>query len=137
MKERRLKDSGTRRKFKTGAVRDGATMKGRHDLAAFAGFVRANLQMERGVIKYSARNWEKGMPLSVFLNSALNHMIAFTLGFDDEPHLDAALWNLNCLAETQIRIKMGLLPKELDDLPHTYKGKDYQEYVKILREQLQ
>lgn len=129
-----LKDSGIRRKFKTGAVRDAAQLKGKFNLLAVAGVVRHGLQMERGAAKYSARNWEKGMPLSVFFSSAMDHLFALIQGFDDEPHLDAAIWNLSCLAEGQIRIKMGLWPKELDDLPHTFKGKDFQVYMKLIRE---
>lgn len=129
-----LKDSGSRKHFGTGAVRDGGSLKGRLDLVAVAGVMRQALQMERGAAKYSARNWEKGMPLSVFLNSGIGHILAHLQGFDDEPHIDAAIWNFSCLAETEIRIKMGILPKELDDLPHTFKGRDYQQYLKILRD---
>lgn len=136
MTERRqvLQDSGGRRKFATGAVRDAAKLKGKFDLIAVAGLIRHGLQMERGAVKYSARNWEKGMPLSIFYTSAMNHLLAFAQGFDDEPHLDAAIWNLSCLAETQVRIQMDLLPKELDDLPHTFKGKNFQVYMKLIRE---
>lgn len=128
-----LKDSGSRRKFGSGAVRDGAKMKGRFDLLAVAGTIRHGLQMERGAAKYSARNWEKGIPLSVYFSSAMDHLFALIQGFDDEPHLDAALWNLSALAETQVRIKMGLLPAKLDDLPHTFKGKDFQKYMALIR----
>jgi len=128
-----LKDSGSRQQFKSGAVRDAASMKGRFDLVAVAGVLRQVLQMERGAVKYHARNWEKGMPLSVYFNSGLGHILAHVQGFDDEPHLDAALWNFACMAETHIRIQMGVLPKELDDLPYTFRGKDYQEYLKLIR----
>jgi hypothetical protein len=118
-----LKDSGKRRKFGTGAVRDLALGKGRFDLLAFAGVFAQAIQMERGAIKYAARNWEKGMHLSNFVSSAFRHLIKFVMGFDDEPHLDAAIWNLNCLAEGIKRIEHGLWPKNLDDLPKTWKGK--------------
>jgi hypothetical protein len=128
-----LKDSGTRREFKGGAVRDAAKMKGRFDLLAIGGVIHQGLQMERGAAKYSARNWEKGMPLSVFFSSAMDHLFAFVQGFDDEPHIDAAIWNLSCLAETELRIKMGILPKELDDLPKTFRGRDFQAYMELAR----
>jgi hypothetical protein len=119
-----LKDSGERRGFATGAVRDMAQGKGSFDLLAFAGVVLQAKQMERGKIKYGVRNWEAGMPLSVFLDSATRHLAKFAMGFDDEPHLDAALWNLNCLAEGQKRIELGIWPRELDDLPKTYADKE-------------
>lgn len=117
-----LKDSGTRREFAGGAVRDAQEGKGRFDLCPYHGVKRIALQMEKGAVKYSARNWEKGMPLSVFLNSAENHIGKLKAGYDDEPHLDAALWNLACLAEGIERIRVGLWPKEFDDLPKTFQG---------------
>jgi hypothetical protein len=119
-----LKDSGERRDFGTGAVRDMAAGKGSFDLLALAGVVLQAKQMERGKDKYGPRNWEKGMPLSALADSALRHMVKHLMGFTDEPHLDAALWNLNCLAEGQKRIELGIWPKELDDLPKTYAGKE-------------
>ena len=57
------------------------------------------------------------MPLSWFLDSALRHSFAALEGQDDEPHASAAAWNWLCLIETRARIREGLLPAELDDLP--------------------
>lgn len=118
-----LKDSGERREFGTGAVRDTTTGKGRFDLLPMHGLLLAAKQMQRGAAKYSARNWEQGIPLSVFADSALRHIAKLISGYDDEPHLDAAIWNLLCLAETQERIRQEILPATLDDLPHTYASK--------------
>lgn len=119
-----LKDSGTRREFTTGAQRDGVAGKGRFDLLPYWPQKRFAQHMEKGAIKYAARNWEKGIPLSVFLNSAENHVQKLKAGFTDEDHAAAALWNISCFIETEARIKAGLLPAELDDLPHTWAGKD-------------
>jgi hypothetical protein len=124
MTEHTLKDSGDRRQFSSGAVRDMAIGKGSFDLLAMAGLVLQAKQMERGKMKYGTRNWEMGMNLSVFADSGMRHLIKHIMGFTDEPHLDAALWNLNCLAEGQKRIELGIWPKELDDLPKTYAGKE-------------
>lgn len=88
------------------------------------GVLQAALQMEKGAVKYAARNWEKGMPLSTFVDCAMRHMFKHLAGFDDEPHLAAAIWNLMCLAEGQERIKRGLWLKEFDDLPKTYAGQE-------------
>ena len=117
-----LKDSGERREVGTGAVRDRSSGKGRFDLLPLFGILAVAAQMERGADKYTARNWEAGMPLSWFADSGKRHLEKFLAGFDDEPHLDAALWNLMCLAEGRERIKRGLWPSELDDLPKTYAG---------------
>jgi hypothetical protein len=120
----RLKDSGAREEFSTGAVRDTAAGKGRFDLLAFSGIVDFAQQLELGANKYAARNWEKGMPISRFAGSGLRHTVKAIMGFDDEPHLKAALWNLNCWSEGLQRIKSGLWVPELDDMPYTYKGKE-------------
>jgi len=118
-----LKDSGERRETGTGAVRDRAQGKGRFDLIPMQGMLLCAMQMEAGAAKYSERNWEKGMPLSWFADSAQRHLGKFIAGYDDEPHLSAAIWNLMCLAEGQERIKQNMWPQEFDDLPHTYAGK--------------
>lgn len=126
-----LKDSGARRHFHAGAVRDVTDGKGAFHLLPLFGILRGALQMERGAKKYASRNWERGIPLSTYLDSGLRHALCALAGFDDEPHVDAAIWNFMCLAETRERIRLGILPKKLDDLPATYKGLDFQ---KILRE---
>lgn len=119
-----LKDSGERREFAGGAVRDRASGKGRFDLLPIHGLLAVAKQMELGALKYAARNWEKGMPLSCFVDSATRHLLKYNAGFDDEPHLEAACWNLLCLAEGRARIAAGLWPAEFDDLPKTFAGID-------------
>ena len=147
-------DSGTRRDFGTGAVRDMAEGKGRMDLLpwdvlaywfaknlaweekksewcrwflddihcaikrvyttehiqdaitmftnlAFDGnYLTAILEyakhMEAGCLKYGDRNWENGIPVDVYLDSALRHFIKHVRGDDDERHDRAVLWNLWC-----------------------------------------
>lgn len=68
-------------------------------------------------MKYGERNWEKGQPLSVFLDSALRHINCFRTGQRDEDHLTAAVWNLMAYIHTETLIASDLLPKTLDDFP--------------------
>ena len=139
-------DSGTRRDFGTGAVRDMAEGKGRMDLLpwdiiadgwiaydqiknfviklhhatrhidlaanirmalnhfigiAFDGNAETAIleyakHMEAGCQKYGSRNWENGIPVDVYLDSALRHFIKYMRGDDDERHDRAVLWNLWC-----------------------------------------
>lgn len=119
-----LKDSGERREFTTGAVRDRGAMKGRPDLRPIHALQRLDLHMEKGAKKYVSRNWEKGMPLSEFFNSAQRHADKLLAGYTDEDHADAWLWNVACFIETRERIKRGLLPAELDDMPRTFEGQE-------------
>ena len=118
-----LKDSGTREKFGDGAVRDGEVGKGRYDLLSPLATHRLSLWMEAGGIKYDDRNWEAGMPLSQYIDSAIRHLKKFECGLEDEDHLAACLWNIHCLTHTKIAIEQGLLSKGYDDLPYYFKDK--------------
>ena len=132
-----IQDSGKRREFETGAVRDIAEGKGRCDLlpldiissiygdkilSLIYGFIltgeteflrnvitqfsadifvsphQAILELakhyEDGCRKYGERNWEKGILLHCFIDSAIRHYLKFLDGQTDERHDRAVLWNL-------------------------------------------
>lgn len=89
-----LKDSGDRRNFDTGAVRDMAEGKGRCDLLPAAALLRLSKLYEAGAKKYAARNWEKGIPISVMVDSGMRHLLKYLDGWTDEDHLTAAAWNI-------------------------------------------
>lgn len=72
--------------------------------------------MEHGAVKYGDRNWEKGQPLSRYLDSAIRHLVKFMQGHRDEDHLAAARWNIAGLMHTELMICRGELPSTLDDL---------------------
>lgn len=114
---RPLKDSGERREFTTGAVRDVAEGKGRPSLLPVRALLRLSRHFEKGCAKYGDRNWEKGIPLSTYYDSAFRHMAKHWGGAEDEDHLTAWLWNVICFLETQERVEEGLLREELDDRP--------------------
>lgn len=133
-----IKDSGSRKTFSTGAVRDdGAGLKGRMDLVplgvvgsimsdsilvnidlyirtgrreclvdAFKEFANKNypniqtailevsLHYSEGAKKYKERNWERGIPLHSYIDSAARHYLKHLRGDDDEPHDKAFMWNV-------------------------------------------
>jgi len=91
-------DSGERRDFGTGAVRDMAEGKGRFDLLPMCSLMRLAKHYENGCSKYGERNWEKGIPSHSYADSAMRHLVKYLDGWDDEDHLIAAIWNLMCLA---------------------------------------
>lgn len=133
----KIKDSGTRREFDTGAVRDIAEGKGRCDLLplTIVGYITndeiffhlesyirkgelrflweiiekfsitrySNLETailevakhyEEGAKKYAERNWEIGIPLHCYIDSAVRHYLKYKRGDNDEPHDRAFLWNI-------------------------------------------
>jgi hypothetical protein len=57
---------------------------------------------ENGALKYEARNWEKGLPLHSFIDSALRHLTKVMVGLEDEPHNIAFLWNIVCAMYTKV-----------------------------------
>lgn len=133
----KIKDSGTRREFETGAVRDVAEGKGRCDLLPLnivgymlndlllhyiesyvrtgdvamlknivndfsrkqfgdieTAFLEVAKHYEEGAKKYTERNWEIGIPLHCYIDSAVRHYLKYKRGDDDEPHDRAFLWNI-------------------------------------------
>lgn len=126
-----VKDSGQRREFGTGAVRDMAEGKGRYDLLPVLALRRLAKHFENGARKYGIDNWKKGIPVRAFLDSGTRHAFKAIAGLEDEDHLSAAAWNFLCALETQIMVEMGILPEGLDDLPKLTKEQS-EAYVKAM-----
>ena len=115
-----IKDSGKEhRKFNTGSVRDNAEGKGRPSLMPLLALEEVSKTFEAGAAKYQERNWEKGQPLSSYMDSLTRHMHKFFGGATDENHASQMAWNALCMLETHLRVQKGLLPEELDDRPET------------------
>ena len=146
-----IKDSGTRREFASGAVRDIQEGKGRCDLLPLdviceiynektphdsRSYVLGNIQnfmnsgdtiylmdaieqfmlldvpfgdgnwatlylevskhFEEGCKKYGERNWQKGIPVRCYIDSAIRHYLKWSRGDNDEPHDRAFCWNILC-----------------------------------------
>ena len=141
-----IKDSGDRREFSTGAVRDMGN-KGRcdlmplrvaarvrsltgridtflYDLGCFLEtkkseflymaldefgkeaystdvetmLLEASIHYEEGAEKYGENNWQKGLPVNCYVDSAVRHYLKWCRGDEDEPHARAVVWNLMCCA---------------------------------------
>jgi len=133
-----LKDSGERRQFGSGAVRDIQEGKGRCDLLPLdivghwlndnvIGWIDSFMKtcdmnclyqaldcfddnnhkkptiilevskhFEDGAVKYGQNNWQKGIPVYCYIDSAVRHYLKFLDGQTDEPHDRAFIWNLLC-----------------------------------------
>ena len=132
-----LKDSGNRREFTTGAVRDIGDGKGRCDLLPlsviadmandtillridqyirsgnktslvtaietfaakqygdlYTAMLEVSKHYEDGCNKYGERNWEQGIPIHCYIDSAVRHYIKHMRGDTDEPHDRAFMWNI-------------------------------------------
>lgn len=150
-----IKDSGNRKEYETGAVRDIQEGKGRCDLMPLdvvAGFFRVggndeaakvidriyeyqishsvdylvavmmdfmkgdgfndlvtallevSKHFEEGALKYGENNWQKGIPESSYIDSAVRHYLKWLRVDDDERHDRAFVWNIMCLIWTHEHI---------------------------------
>jgi hypothetical protein len=114
----KIKDSGKRRDFGTGAVRDVTPNKGRFDLLPWAVIRALAIHYQKGCEKYGDRNWEKGIPISSFIgDSNMRHFAQVIDGRFEENHLIAGIWNAVCGYQTILWIQEGRLPLKLYDLP--------------------
>lgn len=139
-----IKDSGERRQFDTGAVRDVQEGKGRPTLmplqvvsrllgkqtgdyifqciaaftesaetrylyAALLKFVtvaysgepetmllEVAIHFEEGAKKYGENNWQLGIPVNCYLDSAIRHYLKYRRGDTDEHHDRAFVFNIMC-----------------------------------------
>ena len=89
-----IKDSGERREFSTGAVRDMAGGKGDMVSVPWEAMLRLSQHYEAGAKKYQRFNFRKGIPVSSFIDSACRHLAKYQCVCDDEDHLAAAAFNL-------------------------------------------
>jgi len=102
-----FKDGGDRTKFRTGAQRDTRAGKGRFDLLPADAIMQLARVMETGCEKYGNRNWESGIPMHLYLDSAMRHIHSYLAGKQDEPHLSMAMWNLACCIQTEVWTRQG------------------------------
>ena len=79
--------------YPTGAMRDTGG-KGRCDLLPHSALLRVARHMENSLEDYEERNWERGLPMHCFLDSAMRHVFKYMDGQTDEDHLAAAATNL-------------------------------------------
>jgi hypothetical protein len=106
-----IKDSGERRDFGTGAVRDMADGKGDMVSIPWESMLRLSKQYEGGAKKYDRWNFRKGIPVSAFIDSACRHLAKYQCGCDDEDHLAAAAFNvLGAMLMENIKPEMNDLP---------------------------
>jgi hypothetical protein len=58
--------------------------------------LEAAIQFEEGAKKYGDNNWEKGIPVNCYLDSAIQQYLKYRRGDNDEPHDRAFVWNIMC-----------------------------------------
>ena len=117
-----IKDSGNRRSFETGAVRDMAEGKGDMVSIPWESILRLSRHYEAGAKKYKRWNFRQGIPISSFIDSACRHLAKYQCGMDDEDHLAAAAFNI-----LGAMLMENTIP-EMQDLP-LREGKNVFQYI--------
>lgn len=59
-------------------------------------FLEVAKHFEDGAKKYGENNWQKGIPVHCYIDSAVRHYLKWLRGDTDEPHDRAFVWNLMC-----------------------------------------
>lgn len=54
------------------------------------------IHFEEGAKKYGENNWQKGIPVNCYIDSAVRHYLKWLRGDNDERHDRAFCWNLMC-----------------------------------------
>lgn len=63
-------------------------------------YIEVAKHFEEGALKYGENNWQKGIPESSYIDSAVRHYLKVLRGDNDEPHDRAFVWNVMCLIWT-------------------------------------
>ena len=59
-------------------------------------FLEVAKHFEEGAKKYGENNWQKGIPVKCYIDSAVRHYLKWLRGDKDEPHDRAFVWNIMC-----------------------------------------
>lgn len=65
---------------------------GRH----YTMLLEVSKHFEEGAKKYGDSNWQKGIPVRCYIDSAVRHYLKLRRGDQDEPHERAFCWNILC-----------------------------------------
>lgn len=114
--------------FGSGAIREDKIGKGRCDLLPMCAMLRLSRHFQDSLSDHPERNWEKGIPMHSYVDSALRHLMEYADGMTDEDHLVRAAWNIMCAMWTEEKMpemqdipailankKPGMTTKELGD----------------------
>lgn len=130
MENAAIQDSGERREFDTGAVRDMSEGKGLMVVMPAAALLRLSKHYEHGAQKYGKWNYNKGIPVDSFIDSALRHIMKYLDGWDDEDHLAAAAFNILGAMEMEAhKPEMQDIPAREGTRPFNYRMEPDEEFV--------
>lgn len=117
MKNKPLKDTKDHLTYKQGGSKDKDFGRGHDELISPIFIERLSKHLEKGALKYSSRNWEKGIPMGRIMRALMRHARQYMEGWRDEDHLAAIACNIMFLVHYEEMIERGLMDDSIDDLP--------------------
>ena len=66
------------------------------DNSVYTMLLEVSIHFEQGAQKYGENNWQKGIPVHCYIDSAIRHYLKYKRGDDDERHDRAFVWNILC-----------------------------------------
>jgi len=112
--------------FKSGSRRDSNDGRGRFDLIPPWPLIRLAKHYENGAKKYGDRNWERGQPISRYINSIFRHLVKYIGGDRKEDHMAAIAWNAFAIIDHEERLTRGLIdPKIVNESPLHAEGSNF------------
>ena len=110
-----IKDTGKRTQFHTGAVRDTGENKGDFACMPAHALLRLAKLYEAGAAKYGRYNYQKGIPISSFIDSGIRHLFKYLAGENDEDHLASAAFNiLGAMEMEEVKPEMQDVPARME-----------------------
>ena len=71
-------------------------------------FLEVSIHFRDGAKKYGEYNWQKGIPLWSYKDSAIRHYLKWLRGDRDEPHDRAFVWNCLCYLWTEKHVTVNV-----------------------------
>ena len=118
-----IKDSGKRKEYPSGAVRDITDTKIRWDLLPVESLKRVAQHYTTGAKKYEANNWKKGIPTERFVEGVCRHWAQYLLRERDEDHLSAVVFNILGIIWNEEREEDNFMEKYIEGIEKIRKEK--------------
>lgn len=128
----KMKDSGQRETFESGAVRDSDEGKPHPEYISPFAMERLAQWLTEGAKKYTARNWEKGLGIERCFSSMYRHLLKYQMGEHDEDHIAAIFCNCMMILHYEEMVRRGLLPSSLLDMPKYRQPSSYYDQARVV-----
>ena len=108
--------------YESGGIRADKTGRGRFSCIPPNALRSLARRFEDGGKIHGDDNWQKGLPLSLYVDAMYRHLLSLVEGEMDEDHVGALMWNAAAYQWTRDAIRQGDLPGSLNDISYDSKA---------------